>query len=613
MAQITYYAPAGVTSINLSDGSRAVVVDGQITVDSKFRNELEAAGCSANAETDNAVRFTKTLTGGSKFFIGGKEQVLALPPFAAAMKWFGSQINNASYNQTTSLSALAGSYGIKLEAEADFDAVRLVWINRAANAINNCTALVGVSETAATNTNNNISQPVIGGTAYGQLAAAGSINGWRSVTWGGASSVNVAAANAAQQYAVSDWIPLSSIPRTDGGTRPLLMIRGQHDGSTDGNFAFLPTGSCASNRTANAANRGRIVQTCAPTAGVSTPANAAGLGTAAFEIFPIFRYRKPAITVMVAGDSTEQNDAIAYNYLTSWGWRGCADASTANRPVNYMNVGCSSKNSDEYWLRAQELINAGVVPDVLCIGPASVNDTYTSNTDRVFETARARVVEIIEFAHAKGIKRVLFIPLLPYNSTNSTTDAARVAFNSYLATLAQYTPGVAVLDFSALGDGASPERWKTAMNDKTAWQHVLFSTVKVAADSTSYVGATTYTATVTIDGTACAISFLGSDAATFATLVSVLNAQINTGMGTSGVTYVTLESGNLLIRSGTAGASSTVSVTAGTVFASPLAGFSSVPASMASAGSADGVHPNEVAIDTVMAPALTAYIDAQQF
>lgn len=71
MAQITYYAPAGVTSINLSDGSRAVVVGGQITVDSKFRNELEAAGCTAEAETDNAVRFTKTVTGGIIFSSGG--------------------------------------------------------------------------------------------------------------------------------------------------------------------------------------------------------------------------------------------------------------------------------------------------------------------------------------------------------------------------------------------------------------------------------------------------------------------------------------------------------------------------------------------------------------
>lgn len=53
MAQITYYAPAGVTSINLSDGSRAVVVNGQITADEKFCNELQAAGCTAGQK--NAV------------------------------------------------------------------------------------------------------------------------------------------------------------------------------------------------------------------------------------------------------------------------------------------------------------------------------------------------------------------------------------------------------------------------------------------------------------------------------------------------------------------------------------------------------------------------------
>lgn len=76
MSQITYYAPAGVTSINLSDGSRAVVVNSQITVDSKFRNELEAAGCTANAETDNAVRFTKTVTGVIELW-AGDEQVTA--------------------------------------------------------------------------------------------------------------------------------------------------------------------------------------------------------------------------------------------------------------------------------------------------------------------------------------------------------------------------------------------------------------------------------------------------------------------------------------------------------------------------------------------------------
>lgn len=76
MPNITYYAPAGVTSINLSDGSLAVVVNGQITVDSKFRNDLEAAGCSAIAGTDNSVRFSKTSTGElGNLTAGGREAI----------------------------------------------------------------------------------------------------------------------------------------------------------------------------------------------------------------------------------------------------------------------------------------------------------------------------------------------------------------------------------------------------------------------------------------------------------------------------------------------------------------------------------------------------------
>lgn len=62
MAQITYYAPAGVTSINLSDGSLAVVRDGKITADEKFCNELQAAGCTAgqkNAVTSEINSLTK--------------------------------------------------------------------------------------------------------------------------------------------------------------------------------------------------------------------------------------------------------------------------------------------------------------------------------------------------------------------------------------------------------------------------------------------------------------------------------------------------------------------------------------------------------------------------
>lgn len=526
-------------------------------------------------------------------------------PLAGAQKWFGSAVSGASYNQTTGLSALASAYGAKLEAESDFDAVQLVWVNRAGNAINNCTALVGVTETADTSTANNTGQVVISGTAYGQLAPAGSILGWRSVTWGGAASVNIGAATTAAQYAITDKIPLSSIPRADGGTRPLFTMRLQHDGSADGNFAFLSGVICGLNRTSNTRNRGRFVQVFGGTTLVSVPANNGTLTSACFEVFPIFYYRKPSRTVMVAGDSTEQNDALVLGALTSWGYRGVADVSTTDAPINYLNLGCSGKGSAEYWTRTQEIVNAGIVPDVLVIGPASVNDGY-SNLDRTFETARSRTIDIIEYCRSKRIKKLCFIPLFPYNSNSASQDGYRTAFNTYLAALAASIPNVSVLNFVELGNGAVPERWVSGYNVKAGWHYVLFSAVKASTDATSYVSGTTYSATITVDGTACAISFLGSEAATFAALITVLNTQINTGMGTSAVAYVSLDSGNLLIQSNTTGAASTVAITAGTVFAAPLANFSSVSTTYKSDGASDGIHPNETAIDAVMAPALAA-------
>lgn len=380
-------------------------------------------------------------------------------PGEAANKWFGSVLNNVSYNQTSGLSSLNAGYGLKLEAEAHFDAVRLVWINRAANAINNCTALVAVTETAELDTAAKTGQPVIGGTAYGQLAPAGSILGWRSVTWAGSSAVSIPAANTAVQYGVSDWIPLSSIARADGGSRPLLMIRLQHNGSVDGSFAFLGASYCSvANRTGTTASRGRIIQATDNASGVSTPSNNGTIGTTTFEVFPVFRHRVPTLSVVVCGDSIVQNDSLVTNTITSWGWRGCCDASSTNRPVTINNLGCSGKGFAEYWARCQELINSDVPIDVLVIEPATTNDGY-SNLDRTFETARSRALEIVAFCKAKGIRHLCFLPLFP-NNIVSGADSYRKAYNNFLLTLSGST-SVSFLPMADLGDGANPERYKT--------------------------------------------------------------------------------------------------------------------------------------------------------
>jgi hypothetical protein len=143
MPNITYYAPAGVTSINLSDGSRAVVINGQITVDSKFRNELEAAGCSANADTDNSARVIKTPTGRLGFSVGDS---IVQPDISAAL---------TRANLTRAVRApIAGEFvsaanqgtftwGLVCQIDTPFDAVRPILFHV------DTAAIVGVTACAA--------------------------------------------------------------------------------------------------------------------------------------------------------------------------------------------------------------------------------------------------------------------------------------------------------------------------------------------------------------------------------------------------------------------------------------------------------------------------------
>lgn len=403
-----------------------------------------------------------------------------------AQKWFGGNVGGslggwASGEPTADASGFASTHGYLFVAEAPFYAVQLVIVNPVANAISGTKAIVGITETADTSVTANLAKPVIGGTTYGQLAPAGSINGFRAVTWVGAATASIDASVAYDEatggslkFAVSDVIPLSSIPRVDDvGGLPALVARVYHDGGTGGKWGFqsAPVGM----RTKTPANRGRILQTMwAGSDAVTTPATNTSIATDAKLVFPIFHYAVPSLTVLVAGDSTEQNEAIVTDKYTSWGWRGCADASSPSRPVNYINCGHSSKTATEYIARTKDLINAGIIPDVLVISPGSVNGwsyptypNYTSNTDYVFEQYRAAAIDLLKFARVKGVKKVCWIPLLPYNSTNAASDAARKAFNAWLATI----PGTDVLSFPTLGNGANPERWNANYNQSADGVH----------------------------------------------------------------------------------------------------------------------------------------------
>ncbi|MGZ8924301.1 MAG: beta strand repeat-containing protein [Nitrososphaeraceae archaeon] len=101
-------------------------------------------------------------------------------------------------------------------------------------------------------------------------------------------------------------------------------------------------------------------------------------------------------------------------------------------------------------------------------------------------------------------------------------------------------------------------------------QDVTFSVAKSGGDATGLANdATTYTASISVDGVAKAISVVGSAAQTFTTLL----AEINIDLAAAGT--IAISGGNLRVTSATTGASSTVAITDTDLF-STLTNYSAV-------------------------------------
>lgn len=384
-------------------------------------------------------------------------QQLGARRYEALYKPMGSSANGVSFGQSASLSTAKFTATVKAELEADIDAVRILYQNRAITALTNVTALVGVTETADVSTSAKLGSPTILGTTYQALQGATDANGWRSVTWGGATSTSVPASTSAIQIAISDWIPKSTIARADGGTRPLLLWRTFVDGTVT-SPAFMSNYS-VSLQQPTAPMRNRIIQNSANTAAdaVSAPATAMGSGFLSLESFPICRFRVPVFSVWGVGDSITQNDGLVVDKISSWGMRACMDLSTPSKPVVYANMGCSSQTSATYISICRTFLATGVpAPSCLVVSPASVNDAgYDAN---FAEKQSSQIIELLKLCSDYKIPYIVMWPWLPNNGYNLAQDNARKAMNVKMKAAAQ-AAGVIWIEFPTLGDGASPERY----------------------------------------------------------------------------------------------------------------------------------------------------------
>lgn len=383
-----------------------------------------------------------------------------------ARKWFGACQSNKSFNDTNVTTAANWGGGSKLEAEAPYNAVRLIWISRSTNAIVGSKSLIGVHETMSTANTATRFQPMINGVTASGVVAAPNVLGWRAVTWNGQPTVDHPAATTAAQVRVSDWMDLTSVPRTDGGTRPILLTRNENPVTGAGPAIFSAAGIDAL-QTPKQANRGRVLQLFTDPNMVSNPSAVAGtMGLFTYEVFPEFRYNVPSLSVCGVGDSILQSEGLGLTgVVSSWGARACYDVSTPERPVDWVNCGSSGKPFSDFWARFNELVDAGYVPDVLVVMPLSVNDYSTdmANLPYYIERGKSRAQQVYEYAKAKGIRNIVFIPLMPYNPLSAPSDLLRKAYNNWLENFAS-AMDCPFLDFRELGNGATPERWLPGYN-----------------------------------------------------------------------------------------------------------------------------------------------------
>lgn len=261
-------------------------------------------------------------------------------------------------------------------APEEFSGVQLIFPNPGAS-VAIASAAVAVTEDLASPI-----IPKIGGTQYNALAGSGNQLGWVPVTFNGGSAGATMAPGTliAPSYLVSDIVPISAIPRTDGGKFSLIMARFYYSATT------FPT------RSANANGQNELNNVAAPytyisllqsTDGVSTPSNFTSTtpNNNLCAIGFIFHTATGGQTVVLCGDSImsggSQNDtdlAKANNILSSWGFLAVRQAAAQlNKFIGVSQAALGGATPNEYYARFNAQLAAGVEPSVVIYPPWSPN------------------------------------------------------------------------------------------------------------------------------------------------------------------------------------------------------------------------------------------------
>lgn len=369
--------------------------------------------------------------------------------------------------------SFTGTHCLMMTAPGDFDAVAAVAINydTAATLVIDNVAFA-VSERSDTSK----TVPIIGGTSYNQSAPANTQNGFISGTWSGSASVTVPAATLAAsgsgkvipQFVISDFTPLSSIPRVDNVAGfPLVICRQFFNARTISNFTFNTAADVDAMNTVMSPYE--FYQTAQATVnGATSPSTytttwSAGANTQTGRILALaFRLRGTSNFILVNGDSISQGccangDSNTQKPANNWnGWAGLMAKSVASltNPVGYANIAWTGTRSDDYLEIAKRAIP--VYKPTISFYPVSTPNDSPNNVDAMAKEM-ARALEFIDFCEQYRCTPVLLVPV-PYSGF---TEATRLSFVSKIKAL-RNVQVVDVNDPVVDASNAAQNYWKSS-------------------------------------------------------------------------------------------------------------------------------------------------------
>jgi lysophospholipase L1-like esterase len=337
----------------------------------------------------------------------------------------------------------------------EFTQVRFLLKNIEASAPT-CKMIVAVSNTSADRIT-----PSVGNTKTNNPTT-----GWVDVTDGGSTTLTlptfVSGDNRVAATKWTDWIDLPSLAPVDGAsTTPYLMFRTKFSspytywaqGTTRTTIGYPANFldqyfSFGADRTVN-------------------PENATAANTTTFQdacgVFAVeFRSTSQVIKVICVGDSITQGvgDNSAGNSMGSWVPKSEATVQAMGLPLNFLNYGQGSCPSVSFLAFGKQAVTDHL-PAIAMYSVWTPNDSIPDATNTL--TAFNRAMNFANHCFANQC-----LPIFCFLAPNDGYILAADNFRKALINRCKAT-GIAVIDMTpAVGDGASPERFLTAMkNDNT--------------------------------------------------------------------------------------------------------------------------------------------------